>query len=231
MSYTYTYERPALTVDCVVFGLDADSRELQVLLIQRGEPPFENMWALPGGFIKINEEGEAAARRELEEETGLKDVFMEQLYTFSQPNRDPRGWVISIAYFALVNLRQHTVAAASDARHAQWHKAFELPKELAFDHANILALAIERLQTKVRWQPIGFELLPEAFSLSQLQEMYEKILNRKLNKRNFRAKILKMNILELVERQKDVAHRPAFLYKFDIEKYKDLSKKGIMFEI
>jgi 8-oxo-dGTP diphosphatase len=231
MAYTYTHERPSLTVDCVVFGLDTDSRELQVLLIQRGEPPFENGWALPGGFIKMAEDAETAARRELEEETGLKDVFVEQLYTFSSPNRDPRGRVISIAYFALVNLRQHKVVAASDARHAQWHKAFDLPTALAFDHAEILELAIQRLQTKVRWQPIGFELLPNFFSLSQLQEMYEKILNRPLNKRNFRAKILKMDVLKMVERQKDVAHRPALLYQFDLAKYENLTKMGIMFEI
>ena len=231
MSYSYEYPRPALTVDCVVFGLDVNSRDLRVLLIKRGENPFKDAWALPGGFISENEDSEVAARRELEEETGVKDIFIEQLYTFATPHRDPRGWVVSIAYFALINLQEHNIVAASDASEAEWFSAFELPENLAFDHAQILEMAIQRLQNKVRWQPIGFELLPKSFTLSQLQDMYEKILNRKLNKRNFRAKILKMGVLELVERQKEVAHRPAYLYQFNPEKYETLSKMGFMFEI
>jgi 8-oxo-dGTP diphosphatase len=231
MAYTYEYPRPALTVDCVIFGLDADGRDLRVLLIERDGEPFAGHWALPGGFVDMGEDTETAARRELEEETGVKDVFVEQLYTFSAPNRDPRGRVISVAYFALVNLKNHHAVAASDARRAEWHKAFDLPHDLAFDHAEILKMAVQRLQSKVRWQPIGFELLPKHFSLSQLQDMYEKILNRPLNKRNFRSKILKMGVLELVERQKDVAHRPAYLYQFNQEKYEILSKMGFMFEI
>ena len=231
MSYTYTYPRPALTVDCVIFGLDAHSRDLRVLLIQRRDAPFQGHWALPGGFVNMDEDTETAARRELWEETGVRDVFIEQLYTFSAPNRDPRGRVVSVAYLALVNTEAHTVQAGDDARAAEWHKAFALPENLAFDHAEILKMAIQRLQNKVRWQPLGFELLPPQFSLSQLQDMYEKILNRPLNKRNFRSKMLKMGILEPVERQRDVAHRPAFLYQFNQEKYEALTRMGFMFEI
>ena len=222
MAYTYEYPRPSLTVDCIIFGLDEEG--LKVLLIERGHPPFQGHWALPGGFVEIGEDLESAARRELEEETGVKDVFIEQLFTFGQPNRDPRGRVVSVAHYALVNLLDHPVEAASDASNAGWFKMEELP-HLAFDHDEILKTAFYRLQSKVRYQPIGFELLPEKFTLSALQRLYETILNievaekgysknnKILNKRNFRTKILKMDILKKVGRQKKVAHRPAFLYQ------------------
>lgn len=195
MPFTYEYPRPSLTVDCVIFGLD-NSHDLRVLLIQRAHDPYEGCWALPGGFVDMDEDLDTAAKRELEEETGVKDVFIEQLYTFGEPNRDPRGRVISVAYYALVNLDEHPVSAASDASNAAWHKVFDLPSNMAFDHAQILDMAIKRLQGKVRYQPIGFELLPEQFTLTELQSLYEKILNRPLNKRNFRSKLLKMGILE-----------------------------------
>ncbi len=221
--------KPFVTVDCVIFGLDKSS-ELRVLLIKRAYPPFKDFWALPGGFIKENEDLDAAARRELEEETGVKNVFIEQLYTFSDPNRDPRGHIISVAYFALVNLEEHPTTAATDAQEAKWFKLSELP-ELAFDHAKIMDTAIKRLDAKVRYQPVGFELLPEKFTLSELQKLYETILGRELNRRNFRSKILKMDILEQLERQKDVPHRPAFLYQFNKEKYEELAEKGFEFAI
>ena len=240
MAYTYEYPRPSLTVDCIIFGLDEDG--LKILLIERGHPPFKGHWALPGGFVEMDEDLETAARRELEEETGVKDVFIEQLFTFGQPNRDPRGRVVSVAYYALVNLRDHPVEAASDASNADWFKLEDLP-HLAFDHDEILKMAFYRLQAKLRYQPIGFELLPATFTLSELQHLYEMILNievkgdkfiknnKILNKRNFRTKILKMNILKKVSRQKKVAHRPAFLYQFDKEKYTDLTKQGFIFDI
>ena len=191
MAYTYEYPRPALTVDCVIFGLD-ESHQLKVLLIRRKNDPFAGRWALPGGFVDMDESLEAAALRELEEETGVKNVFIEQLFTFGAPERDPRGRVVSVAYFALVNLSEHPVEAASDARCVQWFAVDELPP-LAFDHAKILQTAIARLRAKVRYQPIGFELLPEQFTLSQLQQLYETILGvDELNKRNFRTRILKM---------------------------------------
>lgn len=229
MSHNNEPHRPFVTVDCVVFGLD-QSQELRLLLIQRKYKPFEGAWALPGGFVQEQEALEEAARRELEEETGIQDIFMEQLYTFGQPRRDPRGHVISVAYFALVNLDNHPTKADSDASDAQWFKHSDLP-ELAFDHAHIIDVAYQRLQAKVRYQPIGFELLPEKFTLSALQQLYETILGRSLNRRNFRSKILKMNILEQLERQKDVPHRPAFLYQFNEEKYRELTNKGFEFAL
>lgn len=229
MLYNKTNYKPSVTVDCVVFGLDK-SADVRVLLVKRAYEPYKNSWAIPGGFIKENETLDAAARRELEEETGVRDIFIEQLYTFGNLNRDPRGHVISVAYFALINLEEHPTSAATDATDAQWFKLSELPK-LAFDHAEILDIAIKRLDSKVRYQPIGFELLPDKFTLSELQSLYETILGRELNRRNFRSKILKMGILEQLERQKDVPHRPAYLYKFNKEKYEELSNNGFEFAI
>ncbi|MFT5647417.1 MAG: 8-oxo-dGTP diphosphatase [Aureispira sp.] len=229
MPYNKTNYKPSVTVDCVVFGLDK-SADVRVLLIKRAYEPYKNSWAIPGGFIKENETLDAAAQRELEEETGVRNIFIEQLYTFGNLNRDPRGHVISVAYFALINLEEHPTSAATDAKDAQWFKLSELP-ELAFDHSEILDIAIKRLDSKVRYQPIGFELLPDKFTLSELQSLYETILGRALNRRNFRSKILKMDILEQLERQKDVPHRPAFLYKFNKEKYEELTKNGFEFAI
>src|SRR5882672_10222447 len=171
--YCYQYPRAALTVDCVVFGFDGG--ELKVLLIQRGIEPFKGRWALPGGFVRVDETLDDAARRELEEETGLKSIFLEQLYTFGTLNRDPRERVVSVAYYALVKLSDHRARAATDAADAEWFPISKVPK-LAFDHANILATALARLKAKVRYEPIGFELLPSRFTLSQLQHLYEAVL-------------------------------------------------------
>jgi 8-oxo-dGTP diphosphatase len=231
MAYTYKYPRPSVTVDCVIFGLD-DSNELRVLLIERAHDPYAGHWALPGGFVDEDEDLDTAARRELQEETGVINVFIEQLYTFGAPNRDPRGRVISIAYYALVNLAEHPVIPDSDAKRAEWFKVSELP-QLAFDHDEIMAKAIERLRSKVLYKPIGFELLPEKFTLTDLQKLYETILGQQLNRRNFRSKMLKLGLLEQLERQKNVAHRPAYLYTFNKEKYQELSSKEgeFIFEI
>jgi 8-oxo-dGTP diphosphatase len=233
MAYTYEYPRPSLTVDCVIFGLD-ESVKLKILLIQRGHDPFKDSWALPGGFVDMDETLEHAALRELKEETGVEDVFIEQLYTFGTPNRDPRGRVVTVVYYALINLSEYKIGADSDAKDVRWFEIDNLP-ELAFDHADILALSIARLRSKVRYQPLGFELLPQTFTLTQLQKLYETILGlpkeKGLNKRNFRTKILKMNILKEVSIQKGVAHRPAQLYCFDEARYQQLHKEGFNFEI
>src|SRR5437773_5770988 len=173
MPYTYQYPRAALTVDCVVFGFD--EAELKVLLIQRGLEPFKGKWALPGGFVRVAETLDQAARRELVEEAGLKNVFLEQLYTFGGVDRDPRERVVSGAYYALVKLAAHDTRAATDAADARWFPISKVPK-LAFDHAEILNTALARLKGKVRYQPIGFELLPPKFTLSQLQHLYEAAL-------------------------------------------------------
>ncbi len=229
MSVLDDYPRAVVTVDCAVFGLGAGG--LQVLLVQRGLEPFAGSWALPGGFVRINESVDAAARRELSEETGLSNIFLEQLYTFGEPGRDPRGRVVSVAYYALVRLQDHAARAATDARDARWCAVRSAPK-LAFDHAEILGKALERLQGKVRYVPIGFELLPPKFTLSELQKLYEAILERPFDKRNFRKKILDMELLEeLEEVQQGVPHRAARLYRFDARRYQALTKSGFNFEI
>jgi 8-oxo-dGTP diphosphatase len=216
-------------VDCVVFGFDES--ELKVLLIQRALDPFKGKWALPGGFVRVDETLDAAARRELAEETGLENVFLEQLYTFGTVNRDPRERVVSVAYYALVKLTDHKAKAATDAVNAQWFPISKLPK-LAFDHADILAAARARLQGKVRYQPIGFELLPPKFTLSDLQHVYEAILESELDKRNFRKKVLGFGLLvALKETQMAGRHRPAQLFRFDADKYEKLKKRGFDFEL
>ena len=229
MRYTYKHARPAIATDCVVFALDDE--DLKVLLIQRGNEPHKGEWALPGGFAKVGESLDNTARRELEEETGLGDVFLEQLYTFSDPKRDPREHVVAVAYYALVNLAEHQVHAATDASSAAWFYIDDIPK-LAFDHDLILQTAYERLRGKIIYQPIGFELLPEKFPIRILQVVYEKILDRKLDKRNFRKKILSMGILEeLNEIETDVGHRAARLYRFNKKKYDEKVTEGFIFEI
>ncbi|MEM7316351.1 MAG: NUDIX domain-containing protein [Planctomycetota bacterium] len=229
MAYTYEYPRPALTVDCVVFGLDDE--DLKVLLIRRNGKPFKNCWALPGGFVDMDETVDEAARRELSEETGLRKIFLEQLYTFGAVKRDPRDRVVSVAYYALVRLLDHRVQAATDASEAAWFSLDDLPM-LAFDHSKILEMAHQRLRGKVTYQPIGFELLPTKFTLRQLQRLYEIVLDRELDKRNFRKKILGMEILvDLDEQETDVAHRAARLYRFDKKRYEQLTKEGFHFEI
>jgi len=224
---TYPFERAALTVDCVVFGLD--ERELEVLLVERALPP--QAWALPGGFVHIDETLDVAARRELEEETGLKEVFLEQLYTFGELDRDPRERTVTVAYYALVKLGDHKVRAATDARQARWYPVGQTPP-LAFDHRRILQAALARLKGKVRYQPIGFELLPPRFTLTQLQRLYEVVLEATLDKRNFRKKVLATDLLvPLEEWEQDVAHRAARLYRFDRKRYQQLEKGGFLFEI
>lgn len=229
MSVTYAHPRPALTVDCVVFGLDDDG--LKILLVQRELAPFRGRWALPGGFVRADETLEEAARRELEEETGLQKVFLEQLYTFGALERDPRERVVSVAWYALVKLSDHRVRAATDARAAAWFALADQPA-LAFDHDQIVRFAQERLSGKVRYRPIGFELLPPRFTLTQLQRLYEVVLARPLDKRNFRKKILSMELLEdSGEVEQNVAHRAARLYRFDKRKYLQLEKAGFNFEL
>jgi len=229
MPYEYEYARAALTVDCVVFGLDEGS--LKVMLIQRAIDPFKGQWALPGGFVHVGESLDNAAKRELREETGLKDVYLEQLYSFGNPDRDPREHVVSVAYYALTNLEGHEVKADTDAENAAWFSADDLP-ELAFDHEDILSVALERLKGKLRYQPVGFELLPEKFTLTQLQKLYETVLETALDKRNFRKKILKLGVLrDTNEIQQDVSHRAAKLYAFDEEAYRKLERDGVHFEV
>jgi 8-oxo-dGTP diphosphatase len=229
MTHTYDYPRAALAVDCVVFGLDES--DLKVLLIQRRLQPFQHAWALPGGFVHVDETLDEAARRELAEEAGVTDVYLEQLYTFGGLDRDPRERVVTVAYFALAKLSDHRIRAATDAMGVGWFSLDELPK-LAFDHALVVDTARDRLRGKVRYAPVGFELLPPRFSLTQLQRLYEIILGTDLDKRNFRKKILAMDlIVETDEVEQNVRHRAARLYRFDRRKYDRLAKQGFSFAI
>jgi 8-oxo-dGTP diphosphatase len=227
--HAYPFPRPAVTVDCVVFGLDVD--DLKVLLIQRRLAPFQHQWALPGGFVRLDETLDEAARRELAEESGITDVYLEQLYTFGDLDRDPRERVVTVAYYALAKLGDHRIRAATDAEGVGWFAMDDLPP-LAFDHRRILDTAIERLRGKVRYAPIGFELLPPRFTLTQLQRLYEIVLMRPLDKRNFRKKILSMELLiETDEVEQGVRHRAARLYRFDRRRYDKLARQGFSFAI
>jgi 8-oxo-dGTP diphosphatase len=229
MEFTYEYEKPVLAVDAVVFGFDYG--DLKILLIKRGLEPFIGQWALPGGFVRKGESPDRAVRRELAEETGIaQEVFLEQLYTFGEPDRDPRGWVLTVAHFALVKLSDFTIKAATDAKDVQWFRVSDLP-QLAFDHAKIISMALQRLKGKVRYQPVGFELLPPQFSLTELQHLYEALLEQKLDKRNFRKKILSLGILRETGKTAKTAHRPAALYEFDGQQYEALKSRGINFEL
>jgi 8-oxo-dGTP diphosphatase len=230
MSYTYEYPRPALTTDCVVFAWTNSG--LEVLLIQRGIEPFRDKWALPGGFVLMDEELEDSARRELYEETGLRDMYLEQLFTFGGVKRDPRGRVVTVAYYALIDKNRFSPPRGdTDARDARWFPLDKVP-ELAFDHADILKYAHERLRAKVRYAPVGFELLPEKFALSELQQLYETILGETLDKRNFRKKLMSLDILvDLNETKAESPFRSAKLYRFDENKYKALEASGTNFRI
>ena len=198
MSFSYTYPRPAVTVDIVIFTIHAE--RLQALLVHRGEEPFKGMWALPGGFVRMDEGLEDAAARELEEETGIQEAYLEQLYTYGDPERDPRGRVITVAYYALIPAGQKIGSAeGSDVARAAWFSVDTLP-ELAFDHAKIAAYALSRLRYKLEYTAVGFELLPEEFTLSELQSTYEIILGVSLDKRNFRRRILEANVIESTEK-------------------------------
>ncbi len=233
MSYTYKYPRPALAVDCVIFGYDhrLEESDLQILLIERKLVPFKGKWALPGGFVQMNETLDAAAVRELKEETGMEKVYIEQLYTFGALDRDPRGRVLSVAYIALVNLEKHNLKAGTDAEAAEWFSLNKLPA-LAFDHKIIVKTAVERLRGKVRYQPVGFELLPDEFTFSELQNLYETVLERTFDKRNFRKKIESYGLLiDTGGMRRGKPNRAAKLYRFDSKRYKALEKHGFMFEL
>ena len=204
------YPKPSVTVDVVIITLRDD--ELQVLLVKRDLAPYRGRWAVPGGFVQLNESLEAAARRELREETGVADVYLEQLYTFGDPGRDPRGRVISVAYIALAPAPL-MVQAGSDAREAKWWPVSELPA-LAFDHDKILQYALTRLRYKIEYSAVGFRLLPERFTLSELQKAYEIILGEPLDKRNFRRRIEEADVIEPTDDFRTGEGRPARLYRF-----------------
>ncbi|MFL5731330.1 MAG: NUDIX hydrolase [Cytophagaceae bacterium] len=219
----------SLSIDCVIFGYE--DTELKVLLIKRKKEPEQGMWALPGGFILEDEDLNESAQRILLELTGVKGVFMDQVKTFGEVKRYPLRRVITIVYYALIKSDVYKIKAGALATDAKWFSIKKTP-ELPFDHPAILAESLTMLQNKLRQEPVGFELLPDKFSLTQLQQLYEAILDTTLDKRNFRKKLLKMKLLiQLSEIQKGVAHRAAKLYKFDPKIYAMLKKKGFVFEL
>ena len=225
-NYCYKYPHPAVTSDCVIFGFDGVA--IKVLLIQRGIEPYKDKWAFPGGFMQIDETVEECTKRELEEETGLKTTSVEQFYTFSDVNRDPRERVITVAHYALVRLEE--VKGGDDAMSAQWFAMNEIPS-LAFDHDRILRMAVNRLKERICFEPIGFELLPEIFTMSALQNLYEAILEMKFDRRNFYNKMLKLGILsEAEERPKNASRRTPIKYRFNAKKYAELKQKGFRLE-
>jgi 8-oxo-dGTP diphosphatase len=226
LKFCYKYPHPAVTADCVIFGFDGVS--IKVLLIQRGIEPFKGKWAFPGGFMNIDETVEDCAKRELEEETGLKNASVEQFYTFSDVNRDPRERVITVAHYALVRLSE--VKGGDDALMARWFSMNEIPS-LAFDHELILRMAVNRLKERICFEPIGFELLPELFTMTELQNLYEAILEIKFDRRNFYNKMHKLGILtEAQPRSVNASRRTPNKYRFNAKKYAELKQKGFRLE-
>ncbi|MCF8714866.1 NUDIX hydrolase [Joostella atrarenae] len=218
-----------VAVDAVVFGYTDNS--LKILLIQQKYGSEKDKWGLPGGFVKDNETLDKAVVRELEEETGINANYLEQLYTFGALERDPRGRVISISYMALINPNNYKIKAASDAKDVKWFSINEIPP-LAYDHCAILKVGKERLKNKINYQPIGFELLSKEFPFSDLENLYQTILDKKIDRRNFRKKIMSFGFLEETDKiHKPASGRPAKLYKFNQNKYKELESKGFHFEI
>lgn len=263
-TYTYNYPMPCVTTDVIIFGYDVVFKELKVLFIKRKEDPFADHWAFPGGHIKMNETLEQTALRELKEETGIvleetpkfpysrisagdhrqispSNIHLEQLYTFGDPKRDPRGRYITVGYMALVDISSFQKAkAGSDAKEAVWipiqrdengQRVNLRGGAFAFDHYEIFDYALERLASKATYQPVIFKLLPKEFTLTTLQEAYEAVLDRTFDKRNFRKKILSMGILKPCKKQEGTAHRPAELYTYDQKSFWENKRNGFFFEL
>jgi 8-oxo-dGTP diphosphatase len=221
-----------VAVDAIVFGYSKNDG-VSVLLIKRKYEPFKNCWAIPGGFVLENESLEDAVKRELQEETGVEVNYLEQLYSFGEPDRDPRQRVISVAYFALVKSALfQELKATTDAEEAQWYPISKLPA-LAFDHKQILRIAIERIRAKIRYQPIGFELLDKKFSFADLEKLYSTLLDKTIDRRNFTKKILSLGLLEDTGElaTNSGAGRPSKIFKFNKKRYQQLLNDGMHFEI
>ena len=226
LMYHYKYPHPSVTTDCVIFGFDGT--KMRVLLIERGLEPYKGRWAFPGGFLNMDESAETGALRELYEETGLKGAYIRQFHTFSDPKRDPRERVITIAYYALVRLQE--VKAGDDAAKAEWFALDEIP-ELAFDHDLVLSMALQELKKQIHFEPIGFELLPEKFTMAQLQTLYEAILNVHFDCSIFANKMLKLGVLEETDdKPKDTEDNFPVLYGFNADNYKEMKSKGFLLE-
>lgn len=226
LKYCYKYPHLSVTTDCVIFSFDGT--KLRVLLVQRGIEPYKGRWAMPGGFMQMNESADEGALRELHEETGLKAAYIKQFHTFSEPNRDPRERVITIAYYALVKMQE--VKGADDAADARWFALDEVPS-LAFDHDRILRMALGKLRKQIHFEPVGFELLPEKFTIKELQNLYETILDVNFDRRNFYNKMRRFEILvQLDETVKPTPKKEAYLFKFNAKKYNELKQRGFRLE-
>lgn len=226
LKYSYKYPHPSVTTDCVIFGFDGV--KLKVLLVERGMAPYKGRWAFPGGFLNMDESAEEGALRELKEETGLEGAYIRQFYTFSAPQRDPRERVITIAYYALVRMQE--VKGGDDASDARWFALDEVPP-LAFDHDQILRKAGKTLRQQIHFEPVGFELLPEKFTIKQLQNLYEAILDMRFDRRNFYNKMRRLGMLELTgDTANPSQRREANLFSFNAEKYAELKSKGFQLE-
>lgn len=226
MKYCYKYPHPSVTTDCVIFGFDGT--RLNVLLVQRGVEPYKGCWALPGGFLRMDEDATTGALRELREETGLEGAYIRQFHTFTDPHRDPRERVITIAYYALVRMQE--VHGGDDAADACWFPLDDVP-QLAFDHDQILRRAEKSLREQIHFEPVGFELLPEKFTVKQLQNLYEAILSVRFDRRNFYNKMMHFEILELTpDRVNPSNKKEAFLFRFNEVKYAELKQKGFRLE-
>ena len=224
--YSYPFPRPSVTTDCVIFGYDG--KDLKLLLVERGIPPYKGMWALPGGYLQMEEDAIEGAKRELYEETGLREAYIEQFRTFDAVDRDPRGRVITIAHMALVRISE--VNAGDDAAKAQWFSLKDVP-QLAFDHKMILQEAVKALRQKIHFQPVGFELLPDVFTMSQLQHLYESILDVRFDRRNFASKMLHLGILDDTgSREAGAPSRVPAMYRFNKDRYDALKSKGFRLE-
>jgi len=218
-----------VAVDCIIFGYEGE--KLQLLVIKRDIEPFQGSWVIPGGFLQENENLEEAARRILYSKTSVYNAYLEQLFTFGEVNRDPRGRVISVAYFSLIKSTDYKLIAGITSNDIKWVDVKETP-ELGFDHKIIVNLALERLKGKFSYQPLGFNLLEDEFTLTELQQLYETVLNRNLDKRNFRKRILDTAILkETGKKRAGVKNRQPLLYTFDLNKYKELTKQGFEFKL
>lgn len=224
------YPKHYLAVDCIIFGYDLAEKELKLLLIKRSFEPAKGKWSLSGGFIQEGEGLDDAASRILCSLTGLSDLFMQQLYTYGEVDRDPGARVISTAYYALIGIHEID-KEIQEQNGAHWRSISHLP-DLIFDHDKMVERALCELLSLVKVQPIGFELLPEKFTLVQLQELYEAIYQKKVDKRNFRKKILSMNLLEKQDdKEKETSKKGAYYYRFNEEKYRQFTKDGFFFNL